>query len=91
MHIYMQVRTQDQLFQIHGGRVRIRTHSPSHGQVTSNAQHVTFSSISGISSQDTGHMKIKLLVHARMQYQVFSQVRSSAIKYTFAYEMSNQV
>ena len=26
-----------------------------------------------------------------MRYQVFSQVRSSAIKYTLAYEMSNQV
>ena len=84
----MQIRTQDQLFQVHGDRVRIRTHSPNHDQVTSNRQHVIFSSIS---SQDTGHMQIKLLVHTLMQYQVFSQVRSNAIKYTLAYEMSNQV
>ena len=36
MHIYMQVRTQDQVFQVHGGRAHIGTYSPSHDQVTSN-------------------------------------------------------
>ena len=35
MHMYMQVRMQDQVFQVYEGRVHMRTHSPSHDQVTS--------------------------------------------------------
>ena len=34
MQMYMQVRMQDQVFQVHGSRVQMRTHSPSHDQVT---------------------------------------------------------
>ena len=55
---------QDRLIQVHGDQVRIITHSPRHNQAIRNVQQFTFSSIPSISNQNTGHMKIKLLVHA---------------------------
>ena len=56
MHINIRVHMQDQLTQVHKNRTQIRTHSPSHNQVTSNTQQVTFSSIPRTSSHFTGHM-----------------------------------